>query len=140
MKEDIKYAILNTMLKSFEEAKLKDATLGIKGYSFPFLYLHNHPALNHLTQPHGTQSSQLRDKLVSAGCLTKVKVKYFLTEEALKYLMDRRETSKSSEPNTKRTTEQDGYNFRSKKFIFLCVVGIISTFIGGYFLHKIINS
>jgi hypothetical protein len=123
MKEDLKYAILNSMVRTFNSAKIKDSTLTIGTYAFPFLYLHKHPALNHLTQPHGTQSSQLLDKLVDAGYLTKAKVRYFLTEKALEYLVDRKETTEISEPDTKEKPNWQNNIF--KYIIITCVVGFV---------------
>tara|TARA_R110000851_G_C12819698_1_gene539455 strand:- start:111 stop:467 length:357 start_codon:yes stop_codon:yes gene_type:complete len=102
------------MVRTFNSAKIKDSTLTIGTYAFPFLYLHKHTALNHLTQPHGTQSSQLLDKLVDAG---------YLTEKALEYLVDRKETTKSSEPDTKEKTNWQNNIF--KYIIITCVVGFV---------------
>jgi hypothetical protein len=121
MKEDVKYGILYSMVNTFEKAKLKDSTLTLSKYPFPFLYLHNNPALNQLTQPHGTQSPQLLDKLVGAGYLTKYKVKYFLTEKALEYTENKLIQPCNNKERSSAESIKYGFNIIVSNFWFKAV-------------------
>jgi hypothetical protein len=122
MHNNIRDAILLQMYKTYQ-VKYPDDDSYIDTYKFPFLYIHSNESINHLTQPHGTQSPMLLDELSTGGYLRKDKCDYYLTKKALEYIADRSKTAKSLKTNTQTTPSwQDNI---LKYFILPCAIGII---------------
>ena len=122
MHNNIRDAILLQMYKTYQ-VKYPDGDSYIDTYRFSFLYIHLNESINHLTQPHGTQSPMLLDELSTGGYLRKDKCDYYLTQKALEYIADRSKTSKSIKKNPQTTPSwQDNI---LKYFIVPCAIGII---------------
>jgi len=109
MHKDIRDAILLQMYKTYQ-VKHPDDDSYVDSYRFSFLYIHLNEAINHLTQPHGTQSPILLDELAVGGYLRKDKCNYYLTTKALSHLSARLKHTSKDKKETKTNTYQQKLN------------------------------
>jgi hypothetical protein len=138
MHKDIRDAILLQMYKTYQ-VKHSDDDSYVDSYIFSFLYIHLNEAINHLTQPHGTQSPILLDELAVGGYLRKDKCNYYLTKKTLEHLMDRRKTTIQTTPDTTNHTHTNTHwqNNKFKYIVVGCIIAIVGTVSGGIILHEI---
>jgi hypothetical protein len=137
MQENTKYGILNGMYKIYRGKYPEDDSY-INHFSFPHLILMQEPLSSFLNTSTSESVIKLRH-LVKGGYLKEDRVKFYLTEKALKYIVDRREATVQTTPDTADHTHTNSHwqNNKFKYIVVGCIIAIVGTVSGGIILHEI---
>lgn len=132
MEENIKYGILSGMYKLYQNKYPKDDSY-INHFSFPHLILMQEHLSSFLNISTSESVIKLRE-LVKGGYLKEDRVKFYLTEKALKYLVDRSKTIEPVQPDTKHNP-----NWQNNIVTYL-VVGVVIMITGTIIIKQIYPS